>query len=171
LEHPAEEHVLRSRTRCILAPPVVENPNQRAANVYSADETTYNAPKYCASVGDGLRQTPNTESDTGDGGSTLGPVGEPPGVVCVAGLGLLCGFCPLGRVATTVAGFFACMNLWQLIHPCICLFTVLPVDRLYVDTLCTFIDHFLQMLSGKSWSLSAALWDCIKISFACVRAW
>jgi hypothetical protein len=54
LEHPAEEHVLRSRTRCILAPPVVENPGQRAANVYSAGGMTYSALKYCASVGDAL---------------------------------------------------------------------------------------------------------------------
>jgi hypothetical protein len=52
LEHPAEEHVLRSRTRCILAPPVVENLGQRAANVYSMDGTTYSAPKFCTSVGD-----------------------------------------------------------------------------------------------------------------------
>jgi hypothetical protein len=54
LEHPAEEHVLRSRTRCSLAPPVEENLGQRAANVYSAGGTTYSAPKYCAPVGDAL---------------------------------------------------------------------------------------------------------------------
>jgi hypothetical protein len=53
---PAEEHVLRSRTRCTLAPPVGENPGQRAANVYSVGETTYSAPKYCASVGDALKK-------------------------------------------------------------------------------------------------------------------
>jgi hypothetical protein len=55
LEHPAEEHVLRSRTRCSLAPPVGENLGQRVANVYSVDETTYSVPKYCAPVGDALR--------------------------------------------------------------------------------------------------------------------
>jgi hypothetical protein len=53
-EHPAEKHVLRSQTRCILAPLVEENPGQRAANVYSAGMTTYSAPEYCASVGDAL---------------------------------------------------------------------------------------------------------------------
>jgi hypothetical protein len=35
---------------------VVENPGQRAANVYSAGGTTYSAPKYCAFVGDALRR-------------------------------------------------------------------------------------------------------------------
>jgi hypothetical protein len=53
-KHPPEEHVLRSRTRCSLAPPVGKNPGQRAANVYSAGETTYSAQKYCAPVGDAL---------------------------------------------------------------------------------------------------------------------
>jgi hypothetical protein len=53
-EHPAEEHVLRSRTRCILAPLVGENSGQRTANVYSAGGMTYSAPEYCASVGDAL---------------------------------------------------------------------------------------------------------------------
>jgi hypothetical protein len=40
-EHPAEEHILRSRTHCNLAPPVGGNPGQRAANIYSADGMTY----------------------------------------------------------------------------------------------------------------------------------
>jgi hypothetical protein len=44
---------LRSRTRCSLAPPVGENPGQRAANVYTGG-TTYSAQKYCAPVGDAL---------------------------------------------------------------------------------------------------------------------
>jgi hypothetical protein len=63
-----DEHVLRSRTQCTLAPSVKENPNQRVANVYSAGGTTYNAPKYCASVvGDALSnchsaRTPSTQS-------------------------------------------------------------------------------------------------------------
>jgi hypothetical protein len=54
-EHPTEEHVLRSRTRCSLAPSVGENPGQRAENIYSAGGTTYSAPQYSAPVGDALR--------------------------------------------------------------------------------------------------------------------
>jgi hypothetical protein len=34
---------------------VRENPDQRAANVYNAGETTYSAPEYCASVRDALK--------------------------------------------------------------------------------------------------------------------
>jgi hypothetical protein len=54
LEHSAEEHVLRSRTRCTLAPPVGKNLGQHAANIYSTGGMTYSAPKYYASVGDAL---------------------------------------------------------------------------------------------------------------------
>jgi hypothetical protein len=54
LEHPAEEHFYRTRTRSSLAPPVGGNPAQRVTNVYSTDETIYSALKYSATVGDAL---------------------------------------------------------------------------------------------------------------------